>query len=65
MSTNPGTTNELSTECPSCAGEVRLARAPLCGEVVRCESCSVELEVVSVAPLRVEEAPEVEEDWGE
>ena len=29
------------------------------------EDCGTELEVTSLAPLTVEEAPEVEEDWGE
>lgn len=54
-----------SIECPECAGAITLQRAPLCGEVVRCRECQAELEVTSVAPLRVELAPEVEEDWGE
>ncbi|NNC14527.1 lysine biosynthesis protein LysW [Corallococcus exiguus] len=35
------------------------------GEVLSCGGCSAELEVVGVNPLRLEEAPEVEEDWGE
>lgn len=56
---------ELTVECPSCAAPVALARRPLCGEIVRCADCAVELEVISVSPLRVEEAPKVQEDWGE
>lgn len=55
----------ITTPCPECAGEVRLARRPLRGEVVRCPECNAELEVTSTEPLRVELAPEVEEDWGE
>ena len=35
------------------------------GEVLTCEGCSAELEVVGLKPLRLAEAPEVEEDWGE
>jgi alpha-aminoadipate carrier protein LysW len=35
------------------------------GEIVVCPDCGVELEVRSVAPVIVELAPEVEEDWGE
>ena len=35
------------------------------GEIIECEECGVELEVVSVNPLKLELAPEVEEDWGE
>lgn len=35
------------------------------GELVCCENCSAELEVLSTEPLRLGPAPEVEEDWGE
>ncbi|MDX2148992.1 MAG: lysine biosynthesis protein LysW [Planctomycetota bacterium] len=52
-------------ECPECAGGIRLARAPMRGEVVRCGECSVELEVVNTDPLTLELAPQVQEDWGE
>ncbi|AGC46269.1 hypothetical protein MYSTI_04981 [Myxococcus stipitatus DSM 14675] len=50
--------------CPTCAqpidGEGRVQ-----GEVLTCSGCDGELEVVGLNPLRLEEAPEVEEDWGE
>lgn len=52
-------------ECPECAASISVTRQPLCGEVLRCAECQAELEVVSVSPLRVELAPEVQEDWGE
>jgi alpha-aminoadipate carrier protein LysW len=55
----------LSVECTECAASITLERQPLCGEIVRCRECRAELEVTSVSPLRVELAPEVEEDWGE
>ncbi len=55
----------LTTQCPECAADVTLSRAPLCGEVVRCGGCSAELEVTSASPLHLELAPTVEEDWGE
>jgi alpha-aminoadipate carrier protein LysW len=35
------------------------------GEILLCPDCGTELEVLSLNPLRLEEAPEVEEDWGE
>lgn len=54
-----------SCECPECAASIALTRRPLAGEVVRCGDCSAELEVTSVEPLKLELAPEVEEDWGE
>lgn len=53
------------TECPECAGTVSFERAPLAGQVAPCPACAAELEVVALNPLRVELAPEVEEDWGE
>jgi alpha-aminoadipate carrier protein LysW len=34
-------------------------------EIVQCGECDVELEVVGLAPLTLELAPEEEEDWGE
>jgi alpha-aminoadipate carrier protein LysW len=35
------------------------------GEIVICPDCGVEWEVMSVDPITIELAPEVEEDWGE
>ena len=34
-------------------------------ELLACPDCGVELEVLSLNPLTVDLAPEVEEDWGE
>lgn len=52
-------------ECPECCAELMLAQAPVAHEILPCEDCGVELEVISVDPLTVDLAPEVEEDWGE
>ena len=38
---------------------------PLNGEIARCTECGAELEVTNADPIRLELAPEVEEDWGE
>ena len=35
------------------------------GEIVPCAYCGADLEVVSLSPLTLELAPEVQEDWGE
>jgi len=50
--------------CPECEATLTLSN-PLPGEIVPCRDCGVDLEVVSVEPLRLDLAPEVEEDWGE
>lgn len=63
---NTATMNtDLCGCCPECDAEVTFARRPLCGEVTRCGDCSAELEVTNASPLRLELAPEVQEDWGE
>ncbi len=55
----------LTAECPECAAEVVLADDVVEGEIVTCEECEVELEVMSLSPVVLEMAPEEEEDWGE
>ena len=52
-------------ECPECAAELDLAPNVEVGEILVCPDCGVELEVMSVDPITLELAPEVEEDWGE
>ncbi|NLF01281.1 MAG: lysine biosynthesis protein LysW [Anaerolineales bacterium] len=52
-------------ECPECAAELDLAPDTEEGEIVVCPDCGVELEVLSVEPITLGLAPEVEEDWGE
>lgn len=52
-------------ECQECAAELALAADVEVGEIVVCPDCGVELEVMSLDPITLELAPEVEEDWGE
>lgn len=59
------TTESIQAACPECDAQVRFTRMPLSGEIARCAGCGSELEVTSRAPLTLELAPEVEEDWGE
>lgn len=56
---------KIEVSCPECDAPIRTDRKPLNGEIIRCTDCGVELEVTSTDPLRLELAPEVEEDWGE
>lgn len=51
-------------ECPLCATQIAAEGREL-AEVIICQGCDAELEVVAVSPLTLAEAPEVEEDWGE
>jgi alpha-aminoadipate carrier protein LysW len=51
--------------CPICEAEVELAEDDDEGEIVESPDCGAELEVVSLEPPELAEAPEEEEDWGE
>ncbi len=52
-------------ECPVCGGEVGMSPDTVVNELLDCGECASELEVVSLDPPKLEEAPEVAEDWGE
>ncbi len=52
-------------QCVVCEGDVTLAAEVLEGELLICPDCGTELEVVSLNPPTLAEAPEVQEDWGE
>ena len=52
-------------ECIECGGELELAPDVEVAEILVCPDCGAELEVMSLAPLTLDLAPEVEEDWGE
>jgi alpha-aminoadipate carrier protein LysW len=51
--------------CPECAAALVVDNQLIEGEIVPCPDCNAELEVVSVQPLELILAPEIEEDWGE
>jgi len=52
-------------KCPVCEADVKAESGVMLGELLNCSDCGTELEVTSLSPLTVEEAPEVQEDWGE
>ena len=54
----------MSAECVECGAVVDVSN-PEEGELVVCGECGTALEVVSLAPLALELAPEEDEDWGE
>ena len=51
--------------CPECGVEIYLDYDALDGELIECEECGADLEVISSNPLQFENAPEEEADWGE
>ena len=51
--------------CVVCEGTVALPESCGLGEILVCGDCGTELEVVALDPIRAEEAPQVQEDWGE
>ncbi len=51
--------------CPECYAEVPIPSDVMENELVSCPDCGAELEIISLNPLELDLAPEVEEDWGE
>jgi len=51
--------------CPMCDSPIVVADDAEEGEIVSCEDCGADLEVVATDPIVLELAPEEEEDWGE
>ncbi len=51
--------------CIECGGDVSLQTTVEIGEIVDCNTCGTELEVLGVEPVDLAAAPELEEDWGE
>lgn len=54
-----------TTDCPECGANLALAANPMLHEILPCGDCGVELEVITLDPIAIDLAPEVEEDWGE
>jgi alpha-aminoadipate carrier protein LysW len=55
----------MMATCLECGAELGLDEGVEEGEIVVCPDCGAELEVMSVDPISIQLAPEVEEDWGE
>ncbi len=51
--------------CPECEAQLTLPAGLMAGEIVVCQDCGVELEVLSVNPMTLALAPQEAEDWGE
>ena len=52
-------------ECPTCGAEVELTNDAVVGELLSCDDCGMELEILKLEPVELAEAPSAEEDWGQ
>ena len=52
-------------ECIVCDAELSLGEETIVGELITCADCGTELEVTGINPFSIQEAPQVQEDWGE
>lgn len=55
----------MKAECPVCAATIELLIDAVEGELLECPDCGTELEVTSLDPAKLAEAPKEEEDWGQ
>ena len=54
-----------SATCPICEASCAIPEGTEVHELLPCSDCGTDLEVESVAPVKLVPAPEIEEDWGE
>jgi len=52
-------------DCPECDAKVMLPEPVRLSEIIECQDCRIELEVITLDPVVLALAAEVEEDWGE
>lgn len=58
--------NTTAAKCPKCDATINLTDDCEIGEIILCDECSAELEVKELEPEPVlDDAPAMEEDWGE
>jgi alpha-aminoadipate/glutamate carrier protein LysW len=54
-----------TAHCPTCDGPVPFGPGTVVSELLTCRECGSYLEVTSLDPPQLQEAPMEEEDWGE
>lgn len=57
--------DQQNAECPICCADVLFTGEIAIGELIVCPECGMELEVTSLSPLTLSEAPQEAEDWGQ
>ncbi len=55
----------MMSECSVCGAELSITGEVEIGELVTCDECGCDMEVTSIDPIEVQEAPQADEDWGE
>ncbi len=55
----------MKTTCLICDGLLQFQKDTILNEIILCDDCGTELEVISIDPPKVAEAPMEEEDWGQ
>lgn len=53
-----------SAECPAC-GEILEVQDVMINEIIECDDCASEFEIIGLEPLALEALDEDEEDYGE
>lgn len=58
---------KLKSECPICAETISIAENTETSEIIQCPSCNNRIVVTNIKGNKVilEEAPKIEEDWGQ
>jgi alpha-aminoadipate carrier protein LysW len=56
----------LMTVCPACEADIELDEYDVDkGEIISCPECGIELEVVGLAPVELDIAPQEADEWEE
>ena len=55
----------IKIECIICGTNLSIEEGVRLNEIITCNECGSDLEVVHLSPLQVKKAPQEEEDWGE
>lgn len=58
---------DIKTNCPICDAQISVPEGTVESEILTCEECENRIVVASLDEkgASLEEAPEIEEDWGE
>lgn len=57
--------SNVLVSCPVCDAPLAVAAGAVVCELVVCDACYAPLEVKSLDPVVLDEAPQEEEDWGQ